>query len=679
MRALVCALSLVSCLVGPLSAQEEITPPPAVQKLLTGLERPVDGSWKNQPVSQILTELAASNQVSLSLDPAAASLGSRLVSFQVAAQPLQAVLEQLTERNGLEYRLMENGTIRIVPNRQANPIPEWVTDPQPVRIFSPGRGRRQPPPGGWADPVKPLGEPDAAALAKPTPVVWKAVLDGYVDRIEAWATTAGTPTPELLAFFKAHSDLRREFWRAIDPRFDQVAAACGILDELRRRDEKKLLQFHHLAIALAVVYDSPEAAPSSRYNLLWAVQESQFGQTLTWQEIWGYFTDPRNQGMFVFKPDKLAWPLLTDLVDLDVDQGEIDWVRKEYGNSRIDLQALYSQVPYDYQKLAMASTRSQSISTKLGTRPYTLANLRTYGGVCVDQAHFSSRVAKLFGVPAVKCRGEGRYGGIGHAWTGYLGAKKGAPQLIFTGRYQFDFYYLGTAFDPQTRTEMLDRDVELMYAGVSGGHYEAYSDAALLARAGRSLIGSEPALATTLAKEAVRRNPFVGEAWKVLLAAVPETELAKTWQTLARTLTEHPDTVWAGLRIVLDRLPGEPKARQPLFEQCYTVCGQAKRPDLQIQVRLLQTTELAAAKQDKEVITLAFETVRANVKEGTLIMPLVKQVVVLANRFAAENPGFRMGLVKDTFAKLEQDFPKTRGNEVAPAWTEWQELVRSLK
>ena len=679
MRALVCALSLIALLGGALAAQEEAAPPAAVQKLLATLEKPIDGSWKRQPLSQILNELATSNQISLSLDSAATAIASRPVTFQAAGKPLQAVLEQLTERNGLDVHLMDNGTIRIVPDRQANPIPEWVTDPRPVRTFSPGRGRRQPPPGGWTDPVKPLGETDPAALAKPAPAVWKAVLDGYVERIEEWATSAAKPTPELLAFLKAHPELRREFWRAIDPRFDQVAAACRILDELRGRDEKKLLQFQHLAIALAVVYDSPEAAVSSRYNLLWAVQESQFGQTLTWQEIWAYFTDPRHQGMFQFKPDKLAWPLLTDLVDLDVGQGEIDWVRKEYGNARIDLQALYSQVPYDYQKLAMAGSRSRTISTKLGTRPYTLANLRTYGGVCVDQAHFSSRVAKLFGVPSVKCRGEGRYGGIGHAWTGYLGAKNGAPQLLFTGRYQFDFYYLGTAFDPQTRTEMLDRDVELMYAGVSGGRYDAYSDAALLARAGRSLVGNEPALATTVAKEAVRRNPFVGEAWKVLLSAAPEAELAKTWQTLARTLAEHPDTVWAGLRIILDRLPAEPKARQPLFEQCYATCGQAKRPDLQIQVRLLQTTELAAAKQDKEVITLAFETVRANVKEGTLIMPLVKQVVVLANRFAAENPGFRMGLVKDTFAKLEKDFPKSRGDEVAPAWTEWQELVRSLK
>ena len=143
--------------------------------------------------------------------------------------------------------------------------------------------------------------------------------------------------------------------------------------------------------------------------------------------------------------------------------------------------------------------------------------------------------------------------------------------------------------------------------------------------------------------------------------------------------------VWEGLRIALGRLPDDVsekavrERRQKLYAACYLQCGTAKRPDLQIQVRLAQVDELATAKQDEQVISLSFETVRANVKEGTIIMPLVKRVVTLANRFAVDNPRFRMAVVKDTFSKLEKDFPKARGSDINPAWTEWQELVRTLK
>jgi len=76
---------------------------------------------------------------------------------------------------------------------------------------------------------------------------------------------------------------------------------------------------------------------------------------------------------------------------------------------------------------------------------------------------------------------------------------------------------------------------------------------------------------------------------------------------------------------------------------------------------------------------LAFETVHTNVKEGTLIMPLVKRVVELANGFKESDSSFRMNVVKETFAKIAADFPKQRGNEISPAWVEWQQLVASLK
>ena len=649
--------------------------PPAVQQVFATLDRQIDVNWKDVSLADGLAQLATEHGLSITIDPGAAGAANRKLSFRAANQPLGSVLEQLADRCALDTRFRNDGVILLVAVPGAQAVPEWVEDPHPVREYALGRYRRLPPPGTWIDPVTALSDSERAALAKPTAALWNTILAAHLDRIEAWHIAHSEPPPGLIDFLKAHPDVRREFWRALDYRFDEAKTACRIFDELRLADEKRFLANKHLAIALAVVHDTPAAAVSSRYYSLWAVEPAQFGPVLSWREIWDYYTDPKRAERLLFKPSALAWPMLVHVADLDVAQAEIDWTWSQYGGKKSDLQDTYSQVPYDNGKLARGPT-------KLGSSPYTLENLRKLGGVCVDQAHFASRVAKIMGVPSLKCTGSGRYGGGGHAWSGFLEAKQGKPLLQFTGRYQYDMYYIGTAFDPQTRTEVIDRAVQLMYAGVSGA-YQSYADASQLARIAASLVVSAPDLAQLAAREAVRRNPHVQAAWLALMRSVPLSELERTWQQEARALAGFPDAVWESLRLVLDRLPDQtPKdrmLRQSLYNAAYASAGAAKRPDIQIQICMAQVEEMGAAGQDENAVMKAFDTVRSNIKEGTLIMPLVKTVVTLANRFAVEDPTFRMQVVKDTFAKLANDFPKQRGTEISPAWVEWQELVKTLK
>ena len=668
MRTLACLLLVIVSCVRPALAQEM---PPTVQKVFDALAKSVDCNWQRTPLIDVLAGLSKSENLTIQLDPAIADRGTRSVTLHAANTSLGAVLERLGGRFALDTRISNTGVVLLVASPGAKPVPEWVDDALPVRKFLPtGQYFRLPPPNGWDDPIPALDDTDRANLLKPSGSTWSKLLEGHIDRIETWHVANSSPPAGLITFLKANPNVRREFWRALDTRFDDAKNACRIVDELRTPDEKLFLANYQVAIAIAVVYDSPPATVSSRYNALWAVRESQFGPTLTYQEIWNYFTDPKRQSQFIFKPKMLPWPVLVQLVDLDVSQAEIDWALAQYGGKKVDLLALYSSVPYDNAKLAHAAT-------KLGDQPYTLENLRRFGGVCVDQAHFSSRIAKIFGVPSLKCCGNGRYGGVGHCWSGYLTAKGKSPELAFTGRYQGDCYYFGTAFDPQTSTEVLDRDVELLYAGASGGG-ESWATAAHLARIARACDG-HPEQATLIAREAVKRSPLVAEAWRVLLRNVSPAEVEKTWQTLAKASVNFPDLAWEGLRLALERLLPDDKGRQKMYDSMYALAGAATRPDIQIQVRLAQIGELAAAKQDKEVIRLAFETVHANVKQGTLIMPMVKRVVELANGFKESDPSFRMNVVKETFAKLAADFPKQRGNEVSPAWTEWQQLVGSLK
>jgi hypothetical protein len=530
-------------------------------------------------------------------------------------------------------------------------------------------------PGPEADPVDALGEGDEAVLAKPlTPVLVASFIDRYVDRIEAYYATAVTVPPAFAEWLKAHPAIRKEFWLAISPRYDDAGKVVAILDELRARDAKRCEKFFHLAIALAVVWDCPDAVASSRYAAIWGYQESQFPQLRGHLDVWDYFTDDRVQPRLLFKPTALPWPFLVHLADLDVTAEDVDWVQKSMESNKKDLAGLYPLVPYDYGKLAQTGT-------KFGDRSYTLPNLLSCGGVCGDQAHFMSRVAKCFGVPAMKVTGEGRYGGAGHAWAGFLIAAGGRPVLDFTGRYFFDYYYTGDVFDPQTRTSILDRTVAMLYDGASLS-YAKYVESQALARVAMRIAEDKPEASLALAKEAIKRNYYCGAAWKLLMRHIAKGRLAQKEREaycnqMMKDLAAHPDLTLECLGTFIECIPAsDTDKRQALYTNALKLYG--KRPDLQIRLRMLQGRELMEAHREPDALRVSLETVIANAKEGSLILPLVHQVVEQAKFFAASAPTFRLDVVKAALKKAELDFPKSRGSAVSEAYLDFQKLVGSL-
>lgn len=545
----------------------------------------------------------------------------------------------------------------------------------PVRIFELGRFRAMPPPGGNLDPVAPLSSEDKAALAKPQGKVWDQIVDHLAERCADTYLKGGALPEGLAALFKAKPNLAREFWLAIDPRFDDPAAAVAIMEQLRAADPKRFEQFYQLAIAMAVVWDSPDAVDSSRYYPLWGVQLSQFPKRMDLMQVWNWFSDPKRQAQLRFKPTELNWPIMVHLVDLALSPEEAQWAVANCGKMAADPSPLYPQVPYDNDKLVH--------HPKLGDKPYVLDNLKSFGGVCVDQAHYATEIAKALGVPAIKCTGEGRYGGQGHAWTGFLTARKGRPLLEFTGRYQYDFYYTGDVFDPQTRTMTMDRSVALLYDAVSGGH-PAMVKAMALARIATALMRDEPALAGKVAEQAIKTNAYAADAWQVYfhVAAKGETDRKQAIRhanQVVKDLAEHPDVTIACLDDILALFPPEKiDDRVAIYEAAYGLYKQAKRPDLQIRLRMAETRELAGAKREIDALAKALETVQANSAEGTLILPLVQQVVEQSLRFKTTVKGFQIQVVREGLRKAATDFPKSRGTAASPAWSEFQDLQAKL-
>jgi hypothetical protein len=74
-----------------------------------------------------------------------------------------------------------------------------------------------------------------------------------------------------------------------------------------------------------------------------------------------------------------------------------------------------------------------------------LAAIQEKGGICVDQAYFSSMAGKAKGIPTLTFVGQGSGGG--HAWFGFL--KNPGRWETDCGRYENQNYPVGNAIDPQ--------------------------------------------------------------------------------------------------------------------------------------------------------------------------------------------------------------------------------------
>ncbi len=519
------------------------------------------------------------------------------------------------------------------------------------------------------DRVPPLGESDLALFKEGlTSSELKKLLDGYLDRMLAtYAEEEGFPAG-LTEFLGVNRDVAEVFVTAIDPLYDDIVGAAKVFDELRAADGKLVQKYVHLATALAVVYDTPDAVSTSRYHSLWAVTKEQFYDLPNCREIWDCYTDRRLKPRFGFALDKLPWPILVHLVDNDVSVEDRKWSLGKYHGRSTKIAGLYPSVKYDNDKAGRKGT-------KLGDKPYTLPNLLTYGGVCVDQAHFASRVAKCLGVPAMKVTGRGRWGGAGHAWTGFLVIRKGRPFLEFTGRYFFDYYYTGDVFDPQTRTMTLDRFVAMMYDGASLS-YAKYIRSRMLVRMAEGIKAEHPAEALELVQEALKLNYFNMWGWPLLMDFIKNGTLPKkeglAWANkMMKALGEHPDMTYYCLGSFIGCIPeNETKKRQSLYNQAARLYG--KRPDLLIKLRIEQADDLCRAGQKRSALNILMLTVVENSKEGKLVLPAMRKSVELATE---------LGLKRQAHAilkKADNAFPKMRGTTPSQAYADFKELLKSL-
>jgi hypothetical protein len=300
---------------------------------------------------------------------------------------------------------------------------------------------------------------------------------------------------EVVAFrsLGEHSQLRRAFLENLRPE-DDATEAMRILLRIQLAHPECIQELPCLAVAIALVFDQP--FPSH-----WP--HHQVARELVPLEK----VDPVRR-MHQMTELQVARRYLTDLKDFTVSEmkfivdhplidSEVEWARKNVTASRSGYAKVFSSIRYDIPRY-----ESNQLTWPYGR--YLFSEIKSRGGICVDQAYFAAMTGKAKGLPTLYFSGQGEDGG--HAWFGFMDS----PGRWETdcGKYESQNYPVGNAVDPQIWQPI--SDTELTFLAKSRERSAGFQQAKLFTDLGRTIVRED---ASRWLEAALEVQPEFLPAW----------------------------------------------------------------------------------------------------------------------------------------------------------------------
>lgn len=239
-----------------------------------------------------------------------------------------------------------------------------------------------------------------------------------------------------------HDELAQEIAFTWWDGYDEPGATLGVLGDLvEQNTAKSVARAPRLVAALCVVHDKPQPF---RVNENVSPPEDP-------ARLFTYFTHARlNRSTARLSPELLAW--VVDGVSVE----ELAWANRRYAGKN-NVGTLFFDIAYDLDHFQGGREK------KITTMGFNLPNIKEYGGVCADQAHFACQVGRAIGVPSAVASGQGS--SVGHAWVGYLRVRGNNAWWDFSeGRYEDYTKVRGSVRDPQRRTRVPDGEAAVRAA-----------------------------------------------------------------------------------------------------------------------------------------------------------------------------------------------------------------------
>lgn len=257
-------------------------------------------------------------------------------------------------------------------------------------------------------------------------------------------------TAETGAWLLGDREFSESFFGMISS-YDLPSGVIGVLQALLDSNAARVTTYRQLALAIALVYDSP---PPPNWPH-WQVKTDVLPRRLPPPaQAFRFFTDSDQGGRTLHRLSTVGAGELKFLVDLAAPFPELVWAQQSVKFSLADLAKSYEAVRYRKERVDLQEYVWPGES-------YALPVIYGEGGICVDQAYFATQTGKARGVPSLLFGGAGRDGR--HAWFGYLGA--GKKWMLDAGRYEEQKYVTGVAIDPQTWAQLSDHELVFLSEG----------------------------------------------------------------------------------------------------------------------------------------------------------------------------------------------------------------------
>ena len=278
---------------------------------------------------------------------------------------------------------------------------------------------------------------------------------------------------EVVAFraIGDNSLLRRLFLENLRPE-DNATAAVQILLQVQMAVPEGIKEFPCLAVAIALVFDQPfpKNWPHHQVSHKLVPLEKvdpvrRMHQMTDLQVVRRYLTDLRD-----FTVSEMKF-----IVDHPLIDSEMEWARKNVTASRSGYSKVFSSIRYDIP-------RYESNQLMWPNGPYLFSEIKSRGGICVDQAYFAAMTGKAKGLPTLYFSGQGDDGG--HAWFGYMDSP--GHWETDCGRYESQNYPVGNAADPQTWKPI--SDTELIFLAKSRERSVGFQQAKLYTDLARTVV-----------------------------------------------------------------------------------------------------------------------------------------------------------------------------------------------
>ena len=375
-----------------------------------------------------------------------------------------------------------------------------------------------------------------------------------------------------------HQPLVEELVLSLDEE-DDAAAAVGVLRRLHSAHGDAVAKYRNLAVAYAIVWDRREA---KRGEL---------------EAAFGYYI--RNSKAMAFRPDRLSVQWAKHLADARSSVTDKEWALKRHKGKRNPLD-FWREFEFD-QKAFFDGAKK-----KIEGKPYTLANLRRYGGDPWDRNYYTAECAKAVGIPcAVSSYRE--KSGLRPSMVAFVQGDRRRGKWDFTwDRDATQRTSVVRSRDPQTGKAVTEHDLT-MEAASYGLKPRTRRHAAELFMLGTIMIEEGDAKrGAELILKSLESNGYERETWLAFVdlaasGAVPEPKVDKVLNRILARAKEWPDLSVEVVLSLFERLPDtKPKGRLSIYGRAAKLYP--KRTDLVSQLCIAKADYLLRLGNRKEAI-----------------------------------------------------------------------------